>query len=84
MFKKTYYSRLQVNQELEFDLHWMEQTQAEFELSIFQSDVDGAKGKIRKVADACKFELTISETDKSGSENQIILFHGKKKPQPSS
>ena len=82
MFKKTYYSRHEVNQALESDLHWVEQTKAEFELAIFQSDLARVKEKLERTTKACKFELIITEPDKSVKGNQAILFIGKKKSEP--
>jgi|GEM_PF-3418832 hypothetical protein len=82
MFKKTYYSRQDVNQTLEADLQWVERTKAEFELAIFQSDLAGVKEKIERTAKACKCELIITEPDKSVKGNQAILFIGRKISEP--
>jgi hypothetical protein len=81
--RKTYYSRHEVNQALESDLHWVEQTKAEFELIIFQSDLEGVKKKVEKTVKACSFDLIITEPDKSINGNQMVLFIGRKKTEPS-
>jgi hypothetical protein len=79
MFRKTYYSNSEINRTLESDLQWIEQTKAEFELSFYQTDLDGVLKKVEKTADSCGFELDFSDPEKNNSGNQIALFIGRRK-----
>lgn len=78
MFRKTYYSRLDIDTTFEKDLHWIEQTKTEFELKIFQSDVEGIEERLKQEANTLGFQLTVSETDEGSVGNRIFLFAGRK------
>jgi len=79
MFRKTYYSKHDLDSTLANDLHWIKKNMAEFELGVFQTEAEGVKEKVEELAKACGFELIITESDEIITGDQIILFAGHKK-----